>query len=95
MCLHNVLRLVPWDASVSSGGDSDCDNCARIYKPSFHENKPKNARFMTENERFVLVFAKTVSINSGTGVILVVSCILYFWPKDSTDPWDPVSDPNF
>jgi hypothetical protein len=40
---------------------------ARISRPSFRENKPKNAvcSHSVENERFELVFAKTRSINSG------------------------------
>ncbi len=37
--------------------------------PRFRENKPKTLVFI-ENERFGLVFAKTVSIISGTGVLL-------------------------
>ncbi len=41
---------------------------ARIYRPSFCENKPKRSFSVIENERFGLVFAKTGSINSGTGV---------------------------
>jgi hypothetical protein len=47
-------------------------NCARIYRPSFHENKPKTLVFndckRAENERVGVVFAKTGpgSMNSGT-----------------------------
>ncbi len=41
---------------------------ARIYRPSFRENKPKTRWFsITKDERFGLVFTKTGSINSGTG----------------------------
>ncbi len=38
---------------------------ARIYRPSFHENKPKTLVFSHTNERFGLVFAKTGSIILG------------------------------
>jgi hypothetical protein len=41
---------------------------ARNYRASFRENEPKTLVFMTENERFGLVFVKTWSINSGTGI---------------------------
>jgi len=42
--------------------------CARNYRPCFRENQ-LNARFLlSENERFGLVFVKTGSINSGTGL---------------------------
>ncbi len=46
-----------------------CVPCDRIYSPSFLENKPKPPVSISENERFGLVFAKTGSINSGTGKI--------------------------
>jgi hypothetical protein len=36
---------------------------ARIYRPSFRQNKPKRSFSVIENERFGLVFAKTRSIN--------------------------------
>jgi hypothetical protein len=36
--------------------------------PIFAKTSPKRSFSMTENERFGLVFAKTGSINSGTGV---------------------------
>ncbi len=38
---------------------------ARIYGPSFRENKPKSSFSMTESERFGLVFAKTGPIKFG------------------------------
>ncbi len=41
---------------------------ARIYRPSVCENKPKHSFPVSENERFGFVFAKTGSINLGTGV---------------------------
>jgi hypothetical protein len=37
--------------------------------PVFAKTSPKRALSVTENERFVLVLAKTGSINSGTGLI--------------------------
>ncbi len=37
--------------------------------PVFRENKPKRSFSVIENERFGLVFAKIVSINSGTGLL--------------------------
>ncbi len=43
---------------------------ARIYRPSFHENKPKTLAFdHFKIKRFGLVFAKTGSINSDTVVL--------------------------
>jgi hypothetical protein len=36
--------------------------------PVFAKTSPKRLFSMTENERFGLVFAKTGSINSGTGI---------------------------
>ncbi len=44
-------------------------SCARIYRPSFHKNKPKRSFSVIQNERFGLVFAKTRSIISGTGFL--------------------------
>ncbi len=41
---------------------------ARIYRPDFAKTSPKRLFSMTENERFGLDFAKTCSINSGTGL---------------------------
>jgi hypothetical protein len=41
--------------------------CVRIFRPSFREN-PKRSFSVIENERFGLVFAKTGSLNSGTGI---------------------------
>jgi hypothetical protein len=38
-----------------------------IIDPVFAKTSPKRSFCMTENERFGLVFVKTVSINSGTG----------------------------
>ncbi len=32
--------------------DLSPDSCARIYRPSFHENKHKTLVFTIENERF-------------------------------------------
>jgi hypothetical protein len=51
------------------------DICARIYRPVPEIIDPvfaktsQNERFLlSENERFELVFVKTGSINSGTGI---------------------------
>ena len=42
---------------------------ARIYiDPVFVKTSPKRSILVIENERFGLVFAKTGSINSGTGI---------------------------
>jgi hypothetical protein len=40
-----------------------------IIDPVFAKTSPKRSFCMTENERFGLVFTKTGSINSGTGVV--------------------------
>ncbi len=47
----------------------------RVYRyvpefidPRFRENKPRRSYSVIENERFGLVFAKTVSIISGMGL---------------------------
>jgi hypothetical protein len=40
-----------------------------IIDPVFAKTSPKRSFCMTENERFGLVFAKTGSINSGTGAV--------------------------
>jgi hypothetical protein len=40
---------------------------ARIYDPVFAKTSPRRSFSVIENERFGLVFAKTGSINSGTG----------------------------
>jgi hypothetical protein len=42
--------------------------------PVFAKKSPKRSFSLIENERFVLVFAKTRSINSGTGVLTVPDC---------------------
>jgi hypothetical protein len=55
---NNIQYLLHIDHSPESG--------ARIYRPIFGVNKPKTA---IENECFGLVFAKTRSINSGTGIL--------------------------
>ncbi len=39
----------------------------RIYRPRFAKTTPKRSFSLIENERVVLLFAKTGSINSGTG----------------------------
>ncbi len=57
---------------MGEGGKGQGDGCeennARIYRPSFRETTSRKRSFsMTENEHFGLVFAKTGSINSGTG----------------------------
>ncbi len=39
----------------------------QLIDPVFAKTSPKRSFCMTENERFGLVFAKTGSINSGTG----------------------------
>ncbi len=44
------------------------DSSARIYRPSFRENKPKTLVSATQNEHIGLVFPKTRSINSGTDI---------------------------
>jgi hypothetical protein len=44
----------------------DIASCARIYRPSFHENKPKRSFSLNRKRAFWLVFAKTGSIISGT-----------------------------
>ncbi len=41
--------------------------------PRFRETSPKRSYSVIENERIGLVFAKTVSIISGTGVLTAVS----------------------
>ncbi len=38
----------------------------KFIDPVFAITSPKRSFSITENERFVLIFAKTVSINSGT-----------------------------
>ncbi len=40
-----------------------------IIDPVFAKTSPKYSFCMTDNERFRLVFAKTGSINSGTGIL--------------------------
>ncbi len=40
----------------------------KIIDPVFAKTSPKRSFCMTENERFGLVFVKTGSINSGTGI---------------------------
>ncbi len=47
-----------------------CESFARIYRPSFHENKPKTLVFSHSKQAFRLVFAKTGFIISGTWLIL-------------------------
>jgi hypothetical protein len=44
-------------------------SCARIYRPSFHENKPKTLVSVIQNAHFGLVFTKTGSINLGTELL--------------------------
>jgi hypothetical protein len=44
---------------------------ARIYRPSFRENKTKRSFSMIESERFELVFVETGSMNLGTGLQLI------------------------
>jgi hypothetical protein len=44
--------------------------------PVFAKTIPKHSYPMTENERFGLVFAKTGSINSGTGVVFAIHWLL-------------------
>jgi hypothetical protein len=39
-----------------------------IIDPVFTKTSPKRSFNMTENERFGLVFTKTGSVNSGTGI---------------------------
>ncbi len=41
---------------------------SEIIDPVFTKTSPKRSFCMTENERFGLVFTKTGSINSGTGL---------------------------
>jgi hypothetical protein len=51
-------------------------NCSvpEIIDPVFAKTS-QNARFLlSENERFVLVFVKTGSINSGTGIYSGIFC---------------------
>ncbi len=49
-----------------------------IIDPVFTKTSPKRSFFMTENERFGLVFTKTGSINSGTGVSgIVLKQVIY------------------
>ncbi len=77
-CMYSCLYIVQqvsfslfryYFASVTS----PCDwhrylplSCARIYRPSFHENKPKTLVSLIQTERFGLIFAKTGSTISGT-----------------------------
>ncbi len=52
-----------------------------IIDPVFAKTS-QNARFLlSENERFGLVFVKTRSINSGTGVFQLVSNLAVNWEK--------------
>jgi hypothetical protein len=44
-----------------------------IIDPVFAKTSPKRSFCMTENERFGLVFGKTGSINSGTGLNIEIS----------------------
>ena len=44
-------------------------SCARMYRPSFRENKPNMLVFNNGKRAFGLVFAKTGSINLGTEII--------------------------
>jgi hypothetical protein len=48
-------------------------NCPvpEIIDPVFTKTSPKRSFCMTENERFGLVFTKTGSINSGTGLYIL------------------------
>ncbi len=46
--------------------------CVRNYRPSFRENKPRNARFQSSRTSgFGLVLAKTGSMNSGTDLFFL------------------------
>ncbi len=56
----------PKTAIISNGMLCTNTTSARIYRPSFRENKPETLVFNEKNERIGLVFAKTGSINSGT-----------------------------
>ncbi len=49
-----------------SSAESKTISSARIYRPSFHENKPKTLISLNRKRGFWLVFAKTGSIISGT-----------------------------
>jgi hypothetical protein len=55
-----------WVRGTLRGIRAGTEHSARIYRPSFRENKLKRYFSIIENERFGLVFAKTGSINSGT-----------------------------
>jgi hypothetical protein len=52
-----------------------------IINPVFAKTSPKRSFCITENERFGLVFVKTGSINSGTGLSFQTLVIL--WKKGS------------
>ena len=64
--------------------------CARNYRPSFHENQPKMLVFYDWNEHFGLVFTKTGSINSGTGVFCIgaiFNLLLFTFLSRSSSLW--------
>ncbi len=60
---------------------------SEFIDPRFRENKPKRSYSVIENERFGLVFAKTVSIISGTDP----SKDTFNEPASSSYPIDPMS----
>jgi hypothetical protein len=70
---EHVIALIDPEMCINCGKSS-----ARIYRPSFRENKPKTLVFsFIQNERFGLVFVKTGSIISGTNVIRKLFCRCY------------------
>ena len=67
-----------------------------IIYPVFTKTSPKRSFCMTENERFELVFAKTGSINSGTGRFNILYNLLLYRKADGMPvswyetTWQPV-----
>ncbi len=58
---------------VPSTSSLSWNTVPEIIDPVFAKTSPKRSFCMTENERFGLVFGKTGSINSGTGLNIEIS----------------------
>ena len=64
----NIKFGLGWGGAAGRAATKQIITVLEFIDPVFEKTSPKRSFSMTENDRFGLVFAKTGSINSGTGV---------------------------